>query len=78
MAVKYRFDKGFDYKVRDGRSGNLIATVAYKAGVEALIPEDHANAADAAGVGQRVSGATSGATNGNQTASGAAPAQGKV
>lgn len=75
MAVKYRFDKGFDYKVRDGRSGNLIATVAYKAGVEALIPEDHANAADAAGVGQRVSGAT---TNGNQTASGAAPAQGKV
>jgi hypothetical protein len=74
MVIKYRFDKDFDYKVRDKKSGNLLSSVAYKRGMEELIPEDHANAADAAGVGQRVSGAT----NGNQSAGGPAPAQSKV
>jgi hypothetical protein len=29
MAIKYRFDKDFDYKVRDKQSGNLLATLSH-------------------------------------------------
>lgn len=79
MAARYRFDKDFDFKVRDKSSGSLVSTVAYRAGTEALIPDDHADAADAAGAGKRAGGATSGAaTNVNQSASGAAPAQSPI
>lgn len=48
MAVRYRFKKDWDHSVKYG------VDVAYKAGTEDLIPEAHADAADAAGAGERV------------------------
>jgi hypothetical protein len=47
MAVWYAFDRAFDFPVKRG------VEVAYLAGMVLLIPETHADAADAAGVGRR-------------------------
>lgn len=54
MAVKYRFDKAYDYRVRHQDSGTLVSVVSYAPGTELLIPEEHAKDADAKGVGSRL------------------------
>jgi hypothetical protein len=56
MAVKYRFDKAHDYRIRDKKSGTLLGAVSYSPGTEMLIPEDHAADADAKGAGSRLTG----------------------
>lgn len=61
MAVKFRFEKAYDYRIRDKNSGTLLSTVSYSPGTEMLIPEDHANDAEAKGVGSRM---TEGTQNG--------------
>lgn len=65
MAVKYKFSKNFDYYIPGKR-----AHVAYLAGQELTIPDDHAEAADKAQAGAR--------TVANQPSSGTAQAQNKV
>lgn len=52
--VRYRFHTDFDYVVRFEGSGLMKATVAYLAGDYEDISEEHAAAADAAGVGERI------------------------
>jgi hypothetical protein len=53
MAVRYKFDKDFDFPVRT-EQGHVQAIVAYKSGAEHLIPDAHAEKADSAGAGQRL------------------------
>ena len=48
MACWYRFSKPFDFVVKRG------VEIAYPAGMEKLVPEAHAKAADAARAGQRI------------------------
>lgn len=55
MAVNFRFDKDFDFDVRANEGALANRTVAYKAGGTHLIPDAHAEAAEKAGVGERVS-----------------------
>jgi len=47
MAKRIKFAADFDYRIPGTRSD-----VAYKAGTELLVPEDHAQAAIAAGKAQ--------------------------
>lgn len=53
MATHFRFDKNFDFDIRSPQ-GALQSTKAYKAGTVDLIPDAHAEAAEKAGVGERV------------------------
>lgn len=54
MAVSFRFDKDFDYDIREREGALANKTVAYKAGHVGLIPDAHAEAAEKAAVGARV------------------------
>lgn len=49
MPVRYRFNKDYDHRV------SSRVDVAYKKGMEDTIPEAHADAADEAGAGERLS-----------------------
>ena len=48
MAAWFRFDRSFDFRVKPG------VEVAYLAGMVLLIPDAHAEAADAAKAGERI------------------------
>ena len=52
MAVWYRFSKDWDYEIRSPK-GALQKTLGYRKDTQDFIPEAHAAAADAAGVGER-------------------------
>lgn len=70
MAVKYRFTKNFDCPVGER------ARRAYKAGMEMLIPEAHADAADKASAGERIG--NTGASDASKPPGGAASEQGQI
>lgn len=51
MAQRYRFEKDHTHIVRDPKTGLVTGHVAYKAGHEALLKDEHIESANAAGAG---------------------------
>ena len=53
MATNFEFLSNYDFEIRSPK-GALLGVKNYRAGTKALIPEDHAKAAEEAKAGRRV------------------------
>jgi hypothetical protein len=54
MAKQYKFEKDYTHIVRDPKSGAVTGHVAYPAGHEGLVKDDHIEGAEAEKSGRRL------------------------
>jgi hypothetical protein len=59
MAKQYKFERDYTHIVRDPKSGAVTGHVAYPAGHEGLVKDDHIEGAEAAKSRRRAPGPTS-------------------
>jgi hypothetical protein len=59
MAKQYKFERDYTHIVRDPKSGAVTGHVAYPAGHEGLVKDDHIEGAEAAKSGRKSPGPTS-------------------
>jgi hypothetical protein len=61
MAKQYKFERDYTHIVRDPKSGAVTGHVAYPAGHEGLVKDDHIEGAEAAKSGRAPGPASEGA-----------------